>query len=178
LVINKVEDARAEDVAAVKANLRGLNQSATVSEGTLRVSIELGASLRGKRVLVIEDGPTITHGGMASGAGLRAAQMFGAEAVDPRPWAVGSIRDAFDAFRHIGPVLPALGYGEAQLHELEETVRAVPCNLVVVASPVDLRHLINFDQPTVRANYEFEMVRGPSLEQIVAPIKMAVAKQL
>lgn len=170
LVINKVDDARPDDVSTVRKNIRGLNDSASISEGALRITVDDEAALRAKRALVIEDGPTITHGGMPSGAGLRAAERAGAIAVDPRPWAAGSIGEAFYAFPHIGPVLPALGYGEEQLRELEETVRAVPYDLVVVASPVDLRRLIEFERPTVRVGYEFEMVSGPSLEEILAPL--------
>jgi predicted GTPase len=128
------------------------------------------AVLQRKRVLVIEDGPTITHGGMASGAGLRAAERFGAVPVDPRPWAVGSIAAAYETYPHIGPVLPALGYDDEQLRELGETIRAVPCDVIVVASPVDLRRLISFDRPAVRVSYDFELVAGPTLEQILEPL--------
>jgi predicted GTPase len=173
LVINKADEARPEDVSIIRNNLRSVNAGASIGEGKLRIDVAEGASLRGKRALVIEDGPTITHGGMAFGAGLRAAERFGAIAVDPRPWATGTIRRAFDEFSHIGPVLPALGYGDAQLHELEETVRAVPCDVILVASPVDLRRLIEFDQPAIRVAYEFEMVGGPALDEILAPLEKA-----
>jgi predicted GTPase len=169
-VINKVDEASEQDVAAVRRNLASLNSAAPISEGVLRLTVPDSAVLQRKRVLVIEDGPTITHGGMASGAGLRAAERFGAVPVDPRPWAVGSIAAAYETYPHIGPVLPALGYDDEQLRELGETIRAVPCDVIVVASPVDLRRLISFDRPAVRVSYDFELVAGPTLEQILEPL--------
>lgn len=176
-VINKVDDAMPTDIATVRKNLNTLNSAASISLGALRISVDDGEALRGRRALVIEDGPTTTHGGMSYGAGLRAVERFGGIPVDPRPWAVGSISEALSAFPHIGPILPALGYGEGQLRELQQTVRAVPCDVVTVASPVDLRRLIEFEQPAVRVSYEFEMVRGPSLEDILAPILAPPAKR-
>ncbi len=170
-VITKVDRAAPEDVAAVRRNLASLNPAAPVSEAALRLSVPDGESLRGKRVLVIEDGPTVTHGGMPSGAGLRAALTHDAEPVDPRPWAVGSIRDAYERYPHIGPVLPALGYGEEQLHDLQATVKAVRCDAVIVASPVDLRRLIVIDRRSYRVTYEAEIVAGPSLDEMLAPLK-------
>jgi predicted GTPase len=107
---------------------------------------------------------------MADGAGLRFATAAGAEPVDPRQWAVGSIKTAYEEYPHIGPVLPALGYGDDQLAELETTINAVPCDVVVVASPVDIRRLIDLRHPSVRVTYEFEAVSGPSLDEILAPL--------
>lgn len=170
-VITKVDQARAEDIATVKKNLATLNPTASMMETALRVSVADGEALRGTRALVIEDGPTVTHGGMAGGAGLRAARQFGAEPVDPRRWAAGSIRTAYERYPHIGPVLPALGYGDEQLRDLEATVNAVPCDAIIVASPVDLRRLMEFERPSFRVTYELEVVRGPALEELLAPLR-------
>jgi predicted GTPase len=121
-----------------------------------------------KRVLVIEDGPTLTHGGMAYGAGALAAQKLGArELVDPRPYAVGSIRAAFERYPHIGPLLPALGYGEKQVGELAETIRRTPCDAVLIATPVDLRRVIDIAQPVCRASYEYADRGEPTLGELV-----------
>jgi predicted GTPase len=170
-VITKVDEAPPGDVQTVRANLATLNPQASQTEAVLRVAVDDAAVLRGKRALVIEDGPTVTHGGMATGAGWRAAQRFGAQVIDPRPWAVGSIRAAFEAYPHLGPVLPALGYGAEQLGELSATVSAVPCDVVVVASPVDLRRLLDFTRPSLRVTYELEVVGGRPLEDILAGIE-------
>jgi predicted GTPase len=173
-VITKVDRASRDAVETIRHNLAGLNPGAPVSECVLRITVEGSAGLRGKKALVIEDGPTITHGGMASGAGLRAAEECGASPVDPRAWAKGSLRTAFETYPHIGPVLPALGYGDEQLHELEATIAAVPCDVVVVASPVDLRRLIAIDRPSFRVTYEAEITAGPLLEEVLQPLKDAV----
>jgi len=130
-----------------------------------------GDGVRGKRVLVIEDGPTMTHGGMASGAGLQAALLQGAEPVDPRPWAVGSIAEAYEQYPHMGPILPALGYSGPQLGDLEATIRSVPCEAIIVASPVNLGRLLKLERPWFRATYEAEIVSGPRLEDILAPLR-------
>ena len=172
-VITKVDRAPRENVETVRRNLGRLNPGASISECALRIALEGGDGLSGKRALVIEDGPTITHGGMSSGAGLRAAEECGAIPVDPRAWAKGSIRAAFEAYPHIGPVLPALGYGEEQLQELEATIVAVPCDIVVIASPVDLRRLVSIARPSFRVTYDAEITAGRGLDEILAPIKDA-----
>jgi predicted GTPase len=172
-VITKVDRAPREDVETIRRNLGRLNPEAPISECALRIAVEEGESLRGKKALVIEDGPTITHGGMPSGAGLRAAEEYGMVPVDPREWAMGSVRAAFGAYPHIGLVLPALGYGDEQLHELEATIAAVPCDVVIVASPVDLRRLITIDRPSFRVTYDAEITSGPPLDEILAPIRGA-----
>jgi predicted GTPase len=169
-VITKVDQAAREDVVTIRENLAAINAGASISEARLSVTVEEDVSLAGRRALVIEDGPTITHGGMADGAGLRAARRAGADAVDPQQWAVGSIRQAYEKYPHIGPVLPALGYGDAQLEELEATIDAVPSDVVLVASPVDLRRLVKIDRPSLRVRYEFEAIAGPSLGEILAPV--------
>ena len=172
-VITKVDRAAPGAVETIRRNLRALNSAAPVSECVLRLALESGEELRGRKALIIEDGPTITHGGMAAGVGLRAAGEAGALPVDPRPWAKGSLRKAFEEYPHIGPVLPALGYGDGQLHELEATIAAVECDVVIVASPVDLRRLMTIGRPSFRVTYEAEITAGPSLPEMLAPFKDA-----
>ncbi len=173
-VISKADRAPRNSVETVRGNLAFLNPPAPVSECALRVTLEDGEALRGRRVLIVEDGPTITHGGMPSGAGLSAANEIGAVPVDPREWATGSIRNAYEEHPHIGPVLPALGYSEGQLRELEATIAAVPCDAVIVASPVDLRRLVHMSRPAHRVTYEAEITAGPGLTEILAPLKEAI----
>jgi predicted GTPase len=169
-VITKVDRASSDAIETVRANLAALNPHARISEAVFNVAVTDEHAIEGRDVLVIEDGPTTTHGGMAHGAGWEAATRAGARPVDPRPWATGSIAAAYADYPHIGPVLPALGYGDAQLHELEETVRAVPCDVVLVASPVDLRAVITIDKPAVRVSYTPEITSGPSLDEMLAPL--------
>jgi len=172
-VITKVDRAPPADIETVRRNLLGLNHNASLSECALRLTVQDGEALRGVRALIIEDGPTVTHGGMPSGAGLRAAEECGATPVDPRRWAVGSIRTAYEEYPHIGPVLPALGYGEEQLRELEATIATVPCDAIVVASPVDLRRLIRLERPAFRVTYDAEITAGPRLDEVLAPLREA-----
>jgi predicted GTPase len=168
VVLAKVDTADAKSVQDVEASVRTVNPGAAVIQTAMPLSLDDPAAIRGKRVLVIEDGPTLTHGGMAYGAGTLAAKRFGAgELVDPRPYAVGSIRPVFDNFRHLGPVLPAMGYSDAQVRDLEATIRAVPADVVVVASPEDLRRLVKMDKPSVRVGYEVEEIGGNRLQQIL-----------
>jgi predicted GTPase len=161
VVINKVDSARAEAVETVRANVRQRNPKATVIETDSPVKVEQAEKIRGARVLVIEDGPSLTHGGMELGAGIIGARQSGATLVDPRQYAVGSIRQTFAKFGHVGSLLPAMGYSEKQLAELEETIRRTPCDFVLIATPIDLRHLIPIAQPSLRVTYEVAE-RGPS----------------
>jgi predicted GTPase len=171
VVINKVSTAPAGGVEAVRRNVQALNPAALVIEADSPIAVSDAAALRGRRVLVIEDGPTLTHGEMAYGAGAVAAREHGAaELVDPRPWAVGSIADTFRKYPHTATVLPAMGYGADQVRDLEATVRAVPCDVVVVGTPVDLRRLMNFDKPVVRVSYELVERGQPDLEQALRPV--------
>ncbi len=125
--------------------------------------------MRGKRVLVVEDGPTLTHGEMAYGAGVVAARRYGAaELVDPRPYAVRSIATTFEKYPRIGQLLPAMGYGDAQMQDLEETINSAECDLVLVATPIDLRRLINIRHPVDRVRYELQVIGQPTLEEILA----------
>lgn len=154
-IINKVDTADPEKVAALEANIRCINPRAMVLKADSPIQVTDPERVRGKRVLVIEDGPTLTHGDMAYGAGHVAARQFGAaQIVDPRPFAKGSIREVFQKYKQLTDVLPAMGYGETQMAELEATIRAVPCDLVLVATPIDLASLLKLDKPALRVRYE------------------------
>jgi predicted GTPase len=168
VIINKVDTADPLKVKQVRENTKTVNPNATVLEAASPITAENPEAVRGKRVLVIEDGPTITHGGMPYGAGVVFAKKFGAsELVDPRPFAVGSIREAYKKYPHLGAVLPALGYGEKQVAELKETIDRTPCDVVVIGTPIDLRRVIAINKPTVRVKYELEVLGPVSLEQIL-----------
>ena len=169
VVINKVDTAGLEDIETARRITMELNPDATIIEAASPIFVEDGAYIRGKRVLVIEDGPTVTHGEMPYGAGWVAARRYGAaEIVDPRPFAVGSIRDTFEKYPTTGPVLPAMGYGEEQTAELAETINTAPVDLVVVATPIDLRSLIEIDKPAVRVRYELQEVGEPTLADVLS----------
>ncbi|MCS7221235.1 MAG: cyclic 2,3-diphosphoglycerate synthase [Anaerolineae bacterium] len=168
IIINKVDTADLEPIARVRENVRAVNPAAQIVEAASPIFLEDPQAIRGKRVLVIEDGPTLTHGEMAYGAGVVAARRFGAaELVDPRPYAVGSIVETYRKYPAIGPVLPAMGYGQVQIAELQETIRRVPCDLVLVATPIDLRRVIHICQPIQRVRYELQEIGQPTLEQII-----------
>lgn len=151
VIISKVNTAPPE---AIRATVSTLNPRAQIVEADLTILVDREDRIRDHRALVVEDGPTLTHGGMAFGAGTLAAQRLGASLVDPRPWAQGSIADAYREYPHLGPVLPAIGYGDRQLRDLEATIAAVPCDVVVCATPVDLQRVITIAQPIVRVTYE------------------------
>jgi predicted GTPase len=171
VVLSKVDTAAPENVAALRDSVRQANARAQIVEAALPATLEGVERIRGARVLVIEDGPTLTHGGMAIGAGALAAQRLGAkQLVDPRPYAAGSLRNMFADYPHIGPVLPAMGYGPAQLMDLAQTIQRTPCDLVLIASPVDLRRLIPIAQPVGLLSYRFEQTAGPPLADLVEPI--------
>ncbi|HET7379602.1 MAG TPA: cyclic 2,3-diphosphoglycerate synthase [Gaiellales bacterium] len=168
IVINKVDSASAAEIATARRVVGELNPRATVVEAASPIFVEGGAELRHKRVLVVEDGPTVTHGGMPYGAGWVAAQRYGVAAiVDPRPFAVGSIRATFAAYPGVGPVLPAMGYGAEQIRELAETIRKTPADMVVIGTPIDLAKLVHLDKPSVRVRYELEELGEPSLAEVV-----------
>jgi predicted GTPase len=171
IVINKIDAATPEQVAESEASVRSLNARATIVKARSPISVEDGASLRGKRVLVVEDGPTLTHGGMEFGAGVLAARRGGAaEILDPRPWAVGSIRETFERYPGIGALLPAMGYGVKQTADLAETINRTPADVVVIATPVDLRRIAKLDKPAVRVTYELEEEGSPTLADVLAPL--------
>jgi len=168
VVINKVGTASPEGIGQVRQDVYAVNPQAIVVEAASPIFVEDPAAIRGKRVLVIEDGPTLTHGEMAYGAGVVAARRFGAaELVDPRPYAVRSIAATLEKYPHVGSLLPAMGYGDEQVRDLEETINATPCDLVLVATPIDLRRLINVRHPVDRVRYELQVIGRPTLEEIL-----------
>lgn len=168
VVIAKADSAEPHQLAAVWSGIRQDNPFATVLESAMPITADRPERVTGKRVLVIEDGPTLTHGGMAYGAGVLAARTLGAaELVDPRPYAVGSIRTAFERYPHIGPLLPALGYGDTQISELAETIRRTPCDAVLIATPVDLRRVMAIGQPVCRVGYEYADRGEPTLTELI-----------
>jgi len=169
LVISKVDSADHSGVEAVWDTILKYRPDATVVEAALPINVDNDASMvRGKRVLVVEDGPTLTHGGMKFGAGVLAARKFGAaELVDPRPFLVGSLQDTFETYPEIQGLLPAMGYGDEQVKDLEETIKRADCDTVVIGTPIDLRRIISFDKPAVRVGYEMEEIGKPDLADVI-----------
>jgi predicted GTPase len=167
VVINKVDTARPEDVATVRRNIAQANPGATVIEAASPVTVDHPEALAGRRAIVVEDGPTVTHGGMAYGAGYIAAGRYGATIVDPRPFAVGSIAQTFRAYPHLDRVLPAMGYGAHQLQELEETLNRADADVIVIGTPVDLRRMLRLNKPAVGVTYELEERTSPGLGDLV-----------
>lgn len=169
-IINKVDTADPADVATVRANVERLAPRAAVVLAESPVVVGQPELVGGASVLVVEDGPTMTHGGMSSGAGLAAARAFGAgRVVDPRPHAVGHIREVFERYGHIGPVLPAMGYGHAQVADLEATINACPCDLVLFATPIQLTRLVNLNKPALRVRYDYQDHGDPTLAEVLEP---------
>ena len=168
IVINKVDTANAEDINRVRANIHVANPHAVVVDAASPVSADDPNAIRGKRVLVVEDGPTLTHGEMAYGAGVIAANKFGAaEIIDPRPYAVGTIKETYAKYPTTGRVLPAMGYGDKQIRELETTINAAPVDLVLIATPIDLRRIVKIKHSTVRIGYELQEIGRPTLAEIL-----------
>jgi predicted GTPase len=168
IVINKMDTARQDQVDIVLANIQKINPKAKIIRANSKLTVENSGAIAGKRVLVIEDGPTVTHGGMKYGAGFVAAQKFGAaEIVDPRPYAVGSIKKTFEKYNHLERVLPAMGYGEKQTKELDETIDRVDCDLVVSGTPIDLNRVISPNKKILRVRYELEEIGSPTLKDVL-----------
>jgi predicted GTPase len=164
-IINKVDTAPPRNVERVRQNIERHAPKADILLAESPVLLQSPIRIQGKSVLVVEDGPTLTHGDMAYGAGLIAARAYGAaKLVDPRPYAVGTIQEAFQRYPHIGPVLPAMGYSEAQISDLERTIDHVPCDLVLFATPIHLTRIVTITKPTVRVRYEYKDHGSPSLE--------------
>jgi predicted GTPase len=167
-VVNKVDTAPAENVRAVRENLRSLNPGAVVIEATSPIRVEAPEAVQGKRVLVVEDGPTLTHGGMPYGAGWLAARRFGASAiVDPRPVAVGFLRSVYRQYPALGPVLPAMGYVPAMTRDLEQTINRADADLVLVGTPIDLRRFLQLNKPCQRVRYDLQEIGRPNLEDVL-----------
>lgn len=168
VVINKVESATRENIDIVRKNIRSVNPNAIVIEAASPIIAEDEKLIRGKRVLVVEDGPTLTHGEMAYGAGIIAAQKYGAsQIIDPRPWVVNSIAETFTKYPKIGTLLPAMGYGGKQVKDLETTINKVDCDTVIIGTPIDLRRIIKINKPSVRVRYELDEIAKPDLNEIL-----------
>ncbi|MCP4156427.1 MAG: GTPase [bacterium] len=168
IVINKIDTADLGSILEVRDNISANNKDCIVVDGASPIFIEGGEAIRDKRVLVIEDGPTLTHGEMEYGAGVMAAYRYGAaELVDPREWAVGTLAETFEKYPEVGTLLPAMGYGEQQMKDLEETINKVDCDLVIIATPIDLSRIVNFKKPTVKVSYELQEIGTPTLKEIL-----------
>jgi len=168
IIINKIDTADIDDIATVRENIRLVNPDAIVVDAASPVSVDDEDLISGSKVLVVEDGPTLTHGEMMYGAGVVAAEKYGAEAlVDPRPWTVGKLSETFDKYPGIGEILPAMGYGEDQMKDLETTINMVECDVVVIGTPIDLRRIINIEKPSVRVTYKLQEIGSPTLASIL-----------
>jgi predicted GTPase len=168
VIVNKVDTADSAKVEQVKANVKSVNPDALILDAASPIIADKPELVKGKRVLVIEDGPTVTHGDMPYGAATIAAKKFGAkEIVNPKPYAVGSIKETYAQYAHLGSILPAVGYGEKQIAELKETIDATPCDVVLLGTPIDLRKVINLNKPTVRVKYELQVLGPVCLEELV-----------
>ncbi|MBW8011210.1 MAG: GTPase [Chloroflexi bacterium] len=167
-VINKVDTAASEDVITVRQNLHSINPEAVIIEGASPLFVADPDAIRGKRVLVVEDGPTLTHGEMAYGAGWVAARRFGAaEIIDPRPFAMGSILETYEKYPTTGPVLPAMGYGSEQIRETELTINNSDADLVIIGTPIDLERIMDLNKPSQRVRYELQEIGQPTLEDVL-----------
>jgi len=168
VVINKIDSADLADIEQVRANIAAVNPDAVVVDAASTLTIDDPSVVRGKRVLAVEDGPTLTHGGMKIGAGIIAATKYGAaEFVDPRPWLVGKLKDTFETYPDIGELLPAMGYGAEQLADLEKTINAVDCDSVVIGTPIDLSRILNITKPHTRVHYDLQEIGQPDLDTVL-----------
>lgn len=171
LLINKVDTASNESIQLLKKNCKELNPNAIIieAESPLTIDGDGGDKIKGEKVLVVEDGPTLTHGGMAYGAGMVAAKKYGAkECIDPRPFLQGSLKDTFDTYPSIGTLLPAMGYGDSQIKDLENTINKSDASVVVSGTPIDLSKVVNINKPIVHVRYDLNIVNGPDLVDVIA----------
>lgn len=170
VVINKVDTADPKGVDTVRNNIQNVNSDAVIIECASPITVENSDLIAGKKVLVVEDGPTLTHGEMKIGAGMVAAEKFGAtETVDPRPYLVGKLLETFDHYPNIGLLLPAMGYGDEQVKDLESTINNTECDVVIIGTPIDLRRLIDIKQPSVRVTYNLEETGSPTMADVLQP---------
>ncbi|MCK5074881.1 MAG: GTPase, partial [Calditrichia bacterium] len=168
VIINKIDSADLEDINAVRESIYEVNPNATVIDAASPIFVDEYEKIKGKKVLVVEDGPTLTHGEMAYGAGVVAAQKFGAaDLVDPRPYTVGTITDTFKKYPEIGTLLPAMGYGAQQIKDLEETINKTEADVVIIGTPIDLRKIITINKPAVRVTYELAEIGKPNLKDVL-----------
>ncbi len=177
VIINKVDTTNPENVEKVKKNIKRVNSKAKVLEAASPVTVDKPELVKGNRVLIIEDGPTLTHGNMPYGAGTVIAKQLGAsEMIDPRPYAVGSIKETYNKYKHLGAILPAVGYNEKQIAELKETIDRTPCDAVIIGTPIDLRRVMTIDKPTARVKYELKVLGPVTLEKILEEFLEEVEK--
>ncbi|MFC1565783.1 GTP-binding protein, partial [Candidatus Neomarinimicrobiota bacterium] len=170
VVINKIDTADTEDIDEVRWSVRDANPNAVIIDAASPISVENAELILGKTALVVEDGPTLTHGEMTYGAGMVAAEKFGAaDVVDPRPFTVGSITETFEKYPDIGELLPAMGYGKQQMKDLEKTIAKTECEVVIIGTPIDLRRIIDIKQPSVRVTYELQEIGHPTLVDVLKP---------
>ncbi|NOZ04056.1 MAG: GTPase [FCB group bacterium] len=170
VIINKVVTADIESIDEVRWNIRETNPKALIIEAASPITVDNPTLISGKQALVIEDGPTLTHGEMQFGAGMLAAEKFGAEdVVDPRPYTVGTISETFEKYPDIGTLLPAMGYGSQQMHDLEQTIANTDCEVVIIGTPIDLRRVIHIEQPSVRVTYDLQEIGQPTLDEVLKP---------
>ncbi len=168
VIINKIDSANASDIMELRRNIQKLNPKATIIEAASPIIVDDEENIKGKKVLVIEDGPTLTHGEMTFGAAYLAAQKYGAaEIVDPREYAVGSIKETFEEYPHITNVLPSIGYSEKQISDLEETIKNVPCDSIIVGTPIDLSRVVKFNKPYTRVHYDLQEIGSPDLKDVL-----------
>jgi predicted GTPase len=168
IVINKIDSASLDNINTVRENLACINPTAIIVDCASPVTVDKPELIRGKRVLVVEDGPTLTHGEMKIGAGIVAAKKFGAaELVDPRPFTVGKLSETFRLYPNIGTLLPAMGYGDEQVKDLETTINNTPCDVVVIATPIDLNRIVKINKPTVKVSYDLQEIGLPNLQGII-----------
>ncbi|MCU0638881.1 MAG: cyclic 2,3-diphosphoglycerate synthase [Candidatus Krumholzibacteria bacterium] len=170
IVINKIDTADLEGIEMVRENIAAFNPKAIVIDAASPLSVDKPELIRGRKVLCVEDGPTLTHGGMLYGAGIMAAMKFGAsELVDPRPWATGKLAGTFEKYPDIGTLLPAMGYGAQQIKDLERTIAKVKCDTVIIGTPIDLARVIEIKQPKVRVTYDLDEIGHPDLKDVLKP---------
>ena len=168
VVINKQDTAELEKIEQVRRNIMTVNPDAKIIDSASPITVEHPELIRGRRVLVVEDGPTVTHGGMEYGAGIIAANKAGAkEIVDPRPFTTGTISETFRQYPDIGPLLPAMGYSDEQIHDLEQTINAADCDAVVIGTPIDLTRVININKPATRVRYGIKEIGDANLEEVI-----------
>jgi len=178
VVINKVDSATPEELEMVRSNVKALRPEARVVEAASEIKVEDENLIRGKRVVAVEDGPTVTHGGMKEGAGAVAARRFGAkELVDPKPYAVGSIKATYEKYPHLGKVLPAMGYGEKQVQELKDTIQRIDFDTLLIGTPIDLRRVMEIKKPAVRVRYEVREVTRPTLDELLRTIPLKASQK-
>jgi len=167
-IINKIDSADNDSIVKVRENIGKVNPTAIIIEAASPIKVDKPELIKGKRVLVVEDGPTLTHGEMKIGAGIVAAKKFAAsEIIDPRPFVIGRLKETFNQYPNIGTLLPAMGYGEQQLADLEKTINNTPCDAVIIGTPIDLNRIIKINRPTIRVSYDLQEIGLPNLTGVL-----------